>query len=174
MPSQRNIHSLAEIIKSLSDSKAVIFTKYAGLSVADQTNLRSEASKNGGSFMVAKNNLLRRALNEKSKDLAGQVDTVLNGPTAVYFGTDPVSAAKIVSKFMEDHEQLEIKSAIMDDKVISLADIKILSKLPSREQLIASLLAQLQAPAQALVRQLSAPIQNFVYGLNALQIKLSR
>jgi large subunit ribosomal protein L10 len=173
MPSQRNIHSLAEIVKSLNDSKAAIFTQYSGLSVADQTALRNEASKNGGSFMVAKNNLLRRALTEKSKELADQVDTVLNGQTAVYFGADPVAASKTVTKFMEDHEQLQIKSAIFEDKVATVADIKAYSKLPSREQLLASLLAQLQAPAQALVRQLSAPIQNFVYGLEALKVKLS-
>lgn len=123
--------------------------------------------------MVAKNNLLRRALGEKSKDLAEKVDSVLNGPTAVLFGSDPVAASKTITKFAEDHENLEIKSAIFEDKVATIEDIKAYSKLPSREQLIASLLAQLQAPAQALVRQLAAPMQNFVYGLEALRAKLS-
>ena len=61
----------------------------------------------------------------------------------------------------------------MDDKVITLADISALSKLPSYEELLARLMAQLQAPAQALVRQLSAPMQNLVYGLEALKKKLS-
>lgn len=125
--------------------------------------------------MVAKNNLLRRALKEKftNDGLPRDVEDVLRGQTAVYFGTDPVSASKTITKFAEDHEQLQIKSAIFEDKVATVADIKAYSKLPSREQLIASLLAQLQAPAQALIRQLSAPIQNFVYGLDALRIKLS-
>lgn len=173
MPNQKNIHQLAQITKNIADYSSVIFTEYAGLSVTDQNNLRTEASKNGGTFMVAKNNLIRIALKEKSKDLASQVDTVLNGPTAVLFGTDPVSTAKVMSKFVEDHEAIKIKSAIMDDKVVSLAEIKTYSKLPSKDQLLASLLAQLQAPAEALVRQLSAPIQNFVYGLEALHTKLS-
>lgn len=173
MPNQKNIHQLAQITKNLADYSSVIFTEYAGLSVTDQNNLRVEADKNGGTFMVAKNNLIRIALKEKSKETAGQVDSVLNGPTAVLFGSDPVATAKVMSKFVEDHENIKIKSAIMDDKVVSLAEIKAYSKLPSKDQLIASLLAQLQAPAQALVRQLSAPIQNFVYGLEALKTKLS-
>lgn len=173
MPNQKNIHQLAEITKNLADSKAVIITEYAGLSVSEQTQLRAEASKTGGAFLVTKNNLMRLALNDKSKDLAQGLDSFLQGPTAILFSPDAVSAAKIVAKFAEDHDKLKIKSGIMDDKIITISEITALSKLPSREQLLASLLAQLQAPAQALVRQLSAPIQNFVYGLEAIRAKLT-
>jgi len=173
MPNQRKVHQLAEIVKSLNDSKAIILTEYAGLSVKEQTLLRNEADKSGGKFLVTKNNLMRLALEEKSKDLAKDLSTFLEGPTAVLFSPDAVSAAKIVSKFTEDHENLKIKTGVMDDKIITFAEITALSKLPSREQLLASLLAQLQAPAQALVRQLQAPMQNFVYGLEALRNKLS-
>jgi len=174
MPNQRNIHQLAEITKKLNDSQAVILTEYAGLTVSEQNLLRAEANQSGGAFMVAKNNLLRLAFNSKYPEgLPRDVADVLRGPTAILFSPDAVSAAKVVSKFAEDHEKLKIKTGIMDDKVITFAEIRALSKLPSREQLLSSLLAQLQAPAQALVRQLSAPIQNFVYGLEALKIKLS-
>lgn len=173
MPSQKNIHRLAEITKALAESKAVILTEYAGLTVAEQNILREEAEKTHSTFIVAKNNLLRLALKEKSKDLADTLDSFLNGPTAVLFGADAVSAAKTLTKFAEDHENLKIKSGIMDDKVITLADISALSKLPSYEQLLGQLMAQLQAPAQALVRQLSAPMQSLVYGLEALKTKLS-
>ena len=161
MPNQKNIHQLAELIKGLSDSKAVILTEYAGLSVSEQNQLRNEASKNDAVFVVTKNNLLRLALKETNADLVDTLDSFLNGPTAVLFSKkDAVAGAKI-------------KSGIMDGKAITPVEITSLSKLPSREQLLSSLLAQLQAPAQALVRQLSAPIQNLVYGLDALRNKLS-
>lgn len=173
MPSQRKVTQLAEIVKNLNESKAIIITEYAGLTVSEQNTLRAEANKSGGAFLVTKNNLIRLAIEGKSQDLAKELDDHLQGPTAVLFSPDPVDAAKVISKFSEDHEKLKIKTGIMDDKVITIAQIKALSKLPSREQLIASLLAQLQAPAQALVRQLNAPIQNFVYGLEALKAKLS-
>jgi large subunit ribosomal protein L10 len=173
MPNQRNIHQLAEITKALADSKAIILTEYAGLTVAEQNLLRTEAEKTDSSFIVTKNNLLRLALKDKSADLAATLDSFLNGPTAVLFGKDAASAAKILTKFAEDHDKLKIKTGIMDDKVITMADISALSKLPSYEVLLARLMAQLQAPAQALVRQLSAPMQNLVYGLEALKVKLS-
>ena len=173
MPNQKNVHQLAGITKALADSKAVILTEYAGLTVAEQNILRAEAEKTHSSFIVTKNNLLRIALKEKSPELAATLDSFLNGPTAVLFGADAVSAAKTLSKFASDHENLKIKTGIMDDKVITIADISALSKLPSYEELLARLMAQLQAPAQALVRQLSAPMQNLVYGLEALKGKLS-
>ncbi len=173
MPNQKNVHQLAAITKALASSKAVILTEYAGLTVAEQNILREEAEKTNSSFLVTKNNLLRIAFKEKSKELADTLDSFLNGPTAVLFGADAVSAAKILSKFAEDHEKLKIKTGIMDDKVITIADISALSKLPSYEELLGKLMAQLQAPAQALVRQLSAPMQNLVYGLNAIKAKIS-
>ncbi|HOX96707.1 MAG TPA: 50S ribosomal protein L10 [Candidatus Woesebacteria bacterium] len=173
MPSQKNVHQLAEITKSLAESKAVILTEYAGLTVAEQNILRAEAEKTNSSFFVTKNNLLRLALKDKSKELADTLDSFLNGPTAVLFGADAVSAAKTLTKFQEDHDKLKIKTGIMDDKVITIADISALSKLPSYEELLGKLMAQLQAPAQGLVRQLSAPMQNLVYGLDALKTKLS-
>ena len=173
MPNQKNIHQLAQIVKNLGDSQALILTEYAGLTVKEQNMLRTEADKSGGAFMVAKNNLLRLALQEKSKDLAKDLDSFLEGPTAVLFSPDAVGAAKIVSEFAKDHDKLKIKTGVMDDKIITFAEITALSKLPSRDQLLASLLAQLQAPAQALVRQLQAPMQNLVYGLEALRIKLT-
>ncbi len=173
MPNQRNIHQLAEIAKSLADSKAIILTEYAGLTVAEQNLLREEAEKTHSTFIVTKNNLLRLALKEKSQELSDTLDSFLNGPTAVLFGSDAVSAAKILTKFQQDHEKLKIKTGIMDDKVITVADISALSKLPSYEELLGKLMAQLQAPAQSLVRQLNAPMQNLVYGLNAIKAKIA-
>lgn len=174
MPNQKNIHQLAELIKSLSDSKATIMTEYAGLSVAEQNQLRADAADTGSIFTVTKNNLLRLALKEVNPDLATDLEPDLHGPTAILFAKDDaVSGAKVIMKFTEDHDRLKVKSGIMDGKTISLEDITSLSKLPGREELLAKLLAQLQAPAQALVRQLNAPIQNFVYGLDAIKSQLA-
>ncbi len=172
MPNKKNVHQLAAITKALAESKAVIITEYAGLTVAEQNMLREEAEKTNSSFLVTKNNLLRIAFKERSPELASALDSFLNGPTAVLFGADAVSAAKTLSKFAADHEKLVIKTGTMDDKVITVADISALSKLPSYEELLGKLMAQLQAPAQALVRQLNAPMQNLVYGLNAIKAKL--
>jgi len=173
MPNQKNVHQLAELIRNLSDSKAVILADYAGLTVAEQNQLRSDAAKDDSTFSVAKNNLLRLAIKETNADLADTITPFLSGPTAVLFSKkDAVTGAKIIMKFALDHEKLKVKSGIMDGKTITLAEITSLSKLPSFEELIAKLLAQLTAPAQALVRQLNAPAQNLVYALEAIKNKL--
>ena|SRR3989338_707332 len=171
MPSQRNIHSLAEVKHGLATAKAVILANYAGLSVADQTTLRAKLSLAGGQFMVAKNNLLAIALTEKLGGLPRGVADVLRGPTAVIFAqTDAVTTTKALAEFIKDKDKSlpEIKFGLLDDKILSIKDLEILSQLPSREQLLASLLAQMQAPAQALVRQINTPAQLLVYALDAI------
>ena len=171
MPSQRNIHSLAELKHNLETAKAVILANYAGLSVADQTTLRAKLSLAGGQFMVAKNNLLAIALTEKLGGLPRGVADVLRGPTAVIFAqTDAVTTTKALAEFIKDKDKRlpEIKFGLLDDKILSIKDLEILSQLPSREQLLASLLAQMQAPAQALVRQINTPAQLLVYALDAI------
>ena len=174
MPSQRNIHSLAELRHNLETAKAVILANYAGLSVADQTTLRAKLSLAGGQFMVAKNNLLAIALKEKLGGLPRDIEDVLRGPTAVIFAeSDAVTTAKALAEFIKDKDKSlpEIKLGLLDDKILSIKDIETLSQLPSREQLLATLLAQLAAPAQALVRQIAAPAQLLVYTLEAIKNK---
>lgn len=174
MPSQKNIHALAEVKHGLATAKAIILANYAGLSVSDQTALRAKIAAAGGEFMVAKNNLLAKALEEKLGGLPRDVADVLRGPTAVIFAqTDAVAATKALTEFIKDKDKSlpEIKLGLLDDKILSVKDIEALSKLPSREQLLASLLAQLQAPASALVRQLGTPAQLLVYALNAIKNK---
>ena len=181
MPSQRNIHSLAEVKHGLATAKAVILANYAGLSVADQTTLRAKLSLAGGQFMVAKNNLLAIALKEKLGGFPRDIEDVLRGPTAVIFAqTDAVTTAKALAEFIKDKDKSlpEIKFGLLlgrrslggvgDDKILSIKDIETLSQLPSREQLLATLLAQLAAPAQALVRQINTPAQLLVYALEAI------
>ena len=171
MPSQRNVHGLAEIKHHLATAKAVILANYAGLSVADQTTLRAKLSAAGGEFLVAKNNLLKIALKEKLGDLPRELEDVLNGPTAVIFAeSDAVTTAKALAEFIKDKDKSlpEIKLGLLDGQILSVKDIETLSQLPSREQLLATLLAQLAAPAQALVRQINTPAQLLVYALDAI------
>lgn len=170
MPSQKNIHSLAEIKHDLATAKAVILANYAGLSVSDQTTLRAKLAAAGGEFVVAKNNLLKIALEEKLGGLPQAVADTLNGPTAVIFAqTDAVTTTKALTEFAKDKELPQIKLGLLDDKILSVGEVTALSKLGSREQLLATLLAQLQAPAQALVRQLATPAQLLVYALDTIK-----
>lgn len=172
MPNQRNIDRLQELTDKIGSAKIVIVTNYAGLSVSDQTDLRQKIAATNGEYTVAKNTLLSRILDKKLGSVPASLEEVLRGPTAVLIAqTDAVASTKILTKFAEDHQLPSIKLALMDDKILSIDEITALSKLPSREQLLANLLAQMQAPAQSMVRVLSANMQNLVYALSALQTK---
>lgn len=170
MPSQKNVHLLAEVKHNLEKSKALILGNHAKLSVSDQNSLRSKISQSGGVLMVAKNNLLRIALKDQLGEVPSEVDKALNGPTTVIFANeDAVTTTKALAEFVKDKELPEIKIGVMDGRVLSVQDIDTLSKLPSRNDLLSRLLAQLQAPAQAFVRQLNAPAQRLVYALEAIR-----
>lgn len=172
MPSNRNTQSLTALKSQLENAKALIFADYSGLSVSDQGQLRNRIAVSKGAYMVAKNNLLRLALKDKFGEVPAEVDSMLNGPTAVVIAhEDAVTTTKAVTEFIKDKEKLALKVGFMDGKVLSLEEIKTLSKLPGRLELLSSLLAQLQAPAQALVRQLAAPAQRLVYALEAIKNK---
>jgi large subunit ribosomal protein L10 len=172
MPSQKNQDRLQELETKINSAKILIVTNYAGLSVTAQTKLRSEIAKTDGEFTVAKNTLLSRILTTKLGGLPRDVEDVLRGPTAILIGqSDVVTSAKALTKFIDDHQLPTVKIALMDGKILSPEQITSLSKLPSREQLLATLLAQMNAPAQSLVSVLSANMRNLVYALSAIKDK---
>ena len=171
MPSQRNVHSLAEVNKEIKSAKAIILANYSGLSVANQGALRKKLAEAGGKFSVFKNNLIKLALRE-NQGLPRDVEDVLRGPTALIIATDDaVTTTKALTDFIKDKELPQIKIGIMNGSVLSLAQIDALSKLPSKNVLLSSLLAQLNAPIQAFVRQINAPAQRLVYALEAIKNK---
>jgi large subunit ribosomal protein L10 len=172
MPSQKNIDQLSAIKDQLKDSKAIILSSYSKLSVSDQNELRSKISGTNGSFTVVKNNILKLALKDKLGEVPSELTDVLHGSTAMVIANeDAVTTTKALVEFAKDKELPEIKIGFMDNKVLTVKDIEMLSKLPGRLQLLSSLLAQLQAPASALVRQLQAPAQRLVYALEAIRNK---
>ena len=104
---------------------------------------------------VIKNTYLKRAV--AKAEIEG-LDDVFAGPTAVCFSEEDVTApARILVKFAEDHENLEIKGGMIEGKVSSLDEINALSKLPDRDGLLSMLLSVLQAP-----------VRNFAYAVKAV------
>ncbi len=139
--------------EKLAKSVIVISTDYKGLDVATLTQLRSELTKAGVEFQVAKNTLLRRASVETD---AALITDTFKGPTAIAISfDDPVAPAKILTKFAETNDKLEIKAAVMQGKTLDIAGIEALSALPSREVLLGQLLATMNAVPTSIVRVLA-------------------
>ena len=147
--SQEARKELALVIKEkIKDAKSVVFVKFSGLSVAEDTELRNEFRKNNVEYKVYKNTLIRYALHDLG---INDFDDDLNGPTAVAFGSDETGAAKVVvdaSKKMQ--EKVEVKSAYFEEKRLDANGVKALAAIPSKQQLYGMLASALLGVPRAL------------------------
>lgn len=160
---------VAELKDLLTSSKGVVLVDYCGLTVAEDTELRSKMREAGVKYMVAKNTFIRIAAQEAGIE---GLDAYLEHNTAVAFSAeDPVAPAKILNDFSKDHKALEIKAGVLDGKVIGLDEVKAVAELPSREELLAKLVGSMQTPISGLVNVLQGTIRNFVYTLEAVRQK---
>ena len=167
MPNKKNIEQVKDLSESLSRAKAVYFTEYHGLDVGEITKLRSEFYKVDVDYKVAKNTLIKLAAKDNKIEV---VDDLLKGSTALAIAYDePVSPAKVIKEFKKDNDLPEVKGILFDGEFIPGAEYNRLADLPSKEELLAKLVAMLNSPLQKLVSTLIAPMQNTLGVLNSLK-----
>ena len=151
----------------LSKSCIVIVTDYKGLDVSTINDLRRKLTEENIEYQVVKNTLLTRAAAETDVDL---IKDHFKGPSAVALSyEDPVTPAKILTDFAKEHDALEIKVGVMNGQVLEVSQIKALSALPSREELLAKFLATLNAVPASFVRTLNEIPGKFVRVLSAIK-----
>lgn len=157
-----------ELTQKLSQSQLAVLTDYRGLNVKDITELRRQLREAGIEYQVVKNTLTTLAA--KNLELE-ELEPYLVGPTAIAFGTedDPVSPAKILSEFAENHKHLELKAGVLDGKIIDVDELGDLAKLPSQEVLLAMLLSAMQGPIGGFARVLAGPITGFARVLDQIR-----
>jgi large subunit ribosomal protein L10 len=157
---------VAEVSEAISGAEAAVLAEYRGLTVAQMTELRRKAREAGVFLRVVKNTLARRAVD--GSDFACLQDAMV-GPLAFAASTDPAAVAKVLDEFAKQNEQLIIKIGAMGGKVMSEAELKALAKLPSRDELLATVAATMNAPVQKLVRTLNEVPSAFVRTLAAVR-----
>ena len=156
---------VTELTTKIKSAKALYYTDFTGLNVKRMTDLRRKLKKAGVEFVVIKNTLALRSVNE-----SGLVGARLKGPTGLIISKDPVSAAKIVTDFAKENEQRPaLKGGMLDGVSIDEAQVKKLASMPSREQMLAELGAGLQSPLAAFVGALNGLLYMFAGALNALK-----
>ena len=148
---QEEVQKLAEKMKS---ANLVLLTDYRGISVADVTELRKKVREADAEYMVIKNNITRRALAECG--ITG-LDKELTGPTAVILANDAyLPALKAIYNYSKKNDFYQIKGGVLEGKVSSVEELKVLAQLPSREELIAKLAGCLLANVSKLAATLDA------------------
>jgi large subunit ribosomal protein L10 len=148
---QESITSLNDVFKA---SSVVVVAHYAGLTVAQMQNLRSQARQAGASVKVAKNRLAKIAL--EGTDVAS-IATLLKGPTVIAYSGDPIAAPKVTSDFAKANEKFVILGGAMGKTALNPDGVKALASLPSLDELRAKLLGLLVAPATKIAQVVNAP-----------------
>ena len=148
---------ISEVETHLKKSDYVILTNFSKVTVSDTAVLRKSLAAEKAEFHVVKNSSLRVAA--KALGLP-EVESSLAGPTAIIVGgKNPAGVAKILKKFFEDKQKLEVKVGVMDKKIVSAADLAKIADLPSFDALRAQFLSLLTSNAAAFVRVLDAKVK---------------
>ena len=156
---------VTELKDKLEGASALYYTDFTGLNVKKMTDLRRRFRKAGVEYVVIKNTLALRAVNE-----SGLTGERLRGPTGIVVGKDAVAAAKVLADFAKEFEQKpEVKGGMLDGKSIDAAQVKKLASLPSREQMLAELGAGMQSPIASLIGAMNGLMGMFAGALEALR-----
>lgn len=167
MNRDQKIDVISALNEAFTKAKFAVVADYRGLKVTELEKLRKNLRENDAQIQVAKNTLLRLAV--KGTPCEGLSDS-FNGTTAVAVGfKEPVGPAKALATFASEFNAFIIRSAVLDGKVLSVEDVVSLSKLPSREELLAKLLGTMNAVPTSFVRVLSAVPQKLLYALTAIK-----
>ncbi len=155
-----------EIAGVVAKASVIVVAEYRGLEVGNITVLRRQAREAGVYLRVLKNSLARRAV--EGTPFALLADKMV-GPLIYGISTDPVAAAKVLNGFAKDNDKLVIKAGAMANYLMDVNGVKALATMPSREELLSTLLGTMQAPITQFVRTLNEVPTKFVRGLAAVR-----
>ena len=143
-----------ELSSALKKASLAIVTRQSGMTVAETTSLRNKMRAAGASYKVVKNTLAKIAIQgtpfEPLKDH-------LTGPAAIAASEDPIVAAKVAVEYMNDNNKFEVIGGVLNEKVLDLAAVKALAKLPSFDVLRSQILGVIMAPATKLATIIKEP-----------------
>ena len=156
---------VTELTDKIKGASALYYTDFTGLNVKRMTDLRRRLRKAGVEYVVIKNTLALRAVNE-----SGLVGTRLKGPTGVVVAKDAVGAAKLLTDFARENDQKpSVKGGMLEGVNIDEAQVKRLASMPSREQMLSELGAGLMSPMAAFAGALNGMMYMMVGALEALR-----
>ena len=145
---------VAALKQTFNETSVVVVTRNLGMTVAQSTALRNRMREAGASYKVTKNTLTLIALEGTTYAPIGDL---LTGPTALATSFDPVAAAKVAVDFAKTTDKFEVVGGAMGDTVLDVAGVRALAELPSLDQLRATIVGLIQAPATKIARVINEP-----------------
>src|SRR3954464_8144087 len=156
-----------ELKEKIGSATALYYTDFTGLNVKRMTDLRRRLRKANVEYVVIKNTLALRAVNE-----SGLVGERLKGPTGLVVAKDAVVAAKLITDFAKENDKKPaVKGGMFEGKAIDTAQVTKLASMPSREQMLSELGASMQAPVTMFGPAMNSLLQNFAGAVDALRVQ---
>ena len=156
---------VAELKDKIKSAPALYYTDFTGLNVKRMTELRRRLRKQGVEYVVIKNTLALRAVNE-----SGLVGERLKGPTGIVVAKDAVAAAKVLTDFAKDNDKRPtVKGGLFDGRAVDAAQVAKLANMPSRDQMLAQLGGYMQAPMTQFATVMNSLLSNFAGAVEALR-----
>jgi large subunit ribosomal protein L10 len=165
MNKKQKEQTVLEIKELLNKASSLYFTDFSGLTVKQTDELRDEFYNAKVDYHVLKNTLIKKALEQSSNSkFTGEIEKLienLKGPTGVVFAyDDPVSPAKIIKKFYEKLEKPKLKIALVESVVYDKSKLNELASLPTKPEIISSIIGSLHAPISGIVNSINALIRD--------------
>lgn len=152
---------ISEIREVIDNSSAIFLTDYSGINVADISDIRNQFRKEGVRYKVYKNTLFKRALQESGK--FEKLADHLEGMTGFAFASDnPVAPAKIIKKYFDTSKKLALKACYIETDYYDGSKLDQLATLPTKTELIASIMGSLNSPASGIVGAINAVVRDLV------------
>lgn len=158
MPSAKILESKKAVVEALSEkvkaAEAGVLVNYSGISVEDDTKMRAALRAAGVEYKVYKNSVINRACSDAGYDFGS-----LEGMTAIAVSNDdPVAPARVLCEYADKIETFEVKGGFIDGKVIGIDEVVSISKVPSKETMVAKIMGSVRAPLYNLAYVLQAII----------------
>lgn len=166
---QKKEEILENLVSQLKDAKSTVFADFRGMKVAGANELRQKGRDEGVKIIVAKKSLMKLAFEKAGYEGIDPLE--LEGSVALMLGMeDEVAPAKLAAEYAKAHEgELKIVAGVLERKFVDDKAIVVLSKLPSREELLAKAVGSIAAPMSGMVNVLQGNLRSLVYALNAVR-----
>ena len=169
MRKEQKIELAKGVAEEIKKAEGLILTSYKGLTFPQIDTIRRAIKADGNDFRVIKNTLLKKALN--SCDINDMDSYLVESTALVIVHKDFAAAAKSVKKYSKDFQHFAVKAGLMESKALQEKDVLAIADLPSRDQLLAQMLATMNAPVQNFVSVLAAIPRSVLNVLNAIKDK---
>ena len=159
--------SESRIKDSFKASGGLIIVKYSGVSSPDMSTLRKILKGSGSDLFVVKNSIARRAMKELGLD--GLIPSIQEPCGMIFFKDEPVDTSRILCAFRKEHEKLVLEGGLLQDKLLTLKDIELMSTLPSKDVLRGKVVVALNSPILKLVIVLNGTLKKLVVCLDQIR-----